>query len=286
MNKIGKLYICGTPLGNLEDISFRAIKTLKEVDLVAAEDTRRTVKLLNYYDISTPLTSYHEHNEEKKSEELINKLEEGQKIALVSDAGMPGISDPGLILIQKVIDRGFKVIPVPGPTAAVSALVVSGFDTDRFVFEGFLPRRGKTREERLKDIKNEKRTIIIYESPHRLKKTLRDLHTYIPERRIALIRELTKVYEEKMYGTPSELLEEATKRKIKGELVIVIEGGVKENQTGRDFGSLSVVDHIKMLMDKGYTKKKAIKEVSRVRGLPKKEVYKKAVVIKARPEKR
>lgn len=279
MTEKGRLYVCGTPIGNLDDVSFRLIKVLKKVDLIAAEDTRRTRQLLNYYEINNSLTSYHEHNEHKKTEELLELLKGGKDIALVSDAGIPGISDPGEILINKVISRGYEVIPVPGPNAALLALVVSGLPMDRFVFEGFLPRKGKEREERLKKIQEEERTVILYESPYRINSTLKELLSYLGKRKVALIRELTKVYEEKIYGTIEEILKQIDERALKGEIVLVIEGVKTPELKEEWWKGLSIVEHLELLINKGLTKKMAIKEVAKTRGIPRREVYKEAVVI-------
>lgn len=279
MSERGKLYICGTPIGNLDDISRRVLKTLQEVDLIAAEDTRRTARLLNYFAIDTPLTSYHEHNEQEKAGKLLSMLEQGKNLALVSDAGMPGISDPGLIIIKKAIEAGIEIIPVPGPTAAISALVVSGLDMERFIFEGFLPRKGKERQERLEELKRETRTVILYESPYRLKETLIELSPVLRERRLAVVRELTKIHEEKLYGTAEEILMKIADREIKGEIVIVIEGIKEVEPETEGWEELSIMEHLKLMMEKGLTKKQAIKEVARIRNLPKREVYKEAVAI-------
>ncbi len=279
MNECGKLYVCGTPIGNLEDITLRVIRILKEVDLVAAEDTRRTKQLLNYYQIKTSLTSYHEHNENKKAEELLGELKKGKDVALVSDAGMPGISDPGLEVIRRAIAEEITVHPIPGPTAAISALVVSGFDMTRFTFEGFLPRKGKEREERLQALQREDRTIIIYESPNRLKDTLEELKSFLEDREIALVREITKVYEEKIYGKVEDVLQQISSQDIKGEIVLVLEGnkGIKKESEGWE--EMNIFEHLKLLIDNGYTKKEAIKEVAHSRELPKSEVYKEAIRI-------
>lgn len=274
------LYVCGTPIGNLDDMSFRAIQVLKEVDLIAAEDTRRTIKLLNHFQIKNRLESYHEHNENEKAEKLLQLLQEGMAIALVSDAGMPGISDPGYKLIKKAIENNIEVIPVPGPTAAISALVVSGLDTSRFVFEGFLERKGKSREEQLNKLKSEERTIILYESPYRVKETLKDLERVLGDRRIALVRELTKVHEEKYYGHISSVLTRIEGKEIKGEIVIVLEG----NRSGEEpepapWEGLEIEEHIRILLAQGLSKKKAVKRVAEIRGIPKREVYKEAINI-------
>ena len=274
------LYVCGTPIGNLDDMSFRAIQVLKEVDLIAAEDTRLTIKLLNHFQIKNRLESYHEHNENEKAEKLLQLLQEGMAIALVSDAGMPGISDPGYKLIKKAIENNIEVIPVPGPTAAISALVGSGLDTSRFVFEGFLERKGKSREEQLNKLKSEERTIILYESPYRVKETLKDLERVLGDRRIALVRELTKVHEEKYYGHISSVLTRIEGKEIKGEIVIVLEG----NRSGEEpepapWEGLEIEEHIRILLAQGLSKKEAVKRVAEIRGIPKREVYKEAINI-------
>ncbi|MFW5972218.1 MAG: 16S rRNA (cytidine(1402)-2'-O)-methyltransferase [Bacillota bacterium] len=274
--KGGTLYICGTPIGNLDDITVRALKILEGVDIIAAEDTRRTIKLLNYYDIDNKLESYHEHNESQKTFKLIECLQEGKSVAVVSDAGMPGISDPGFKIVKTALEYGIEVIPIPGPTAAINALVVSGLDTSSFVFEGFLPRRGKEREEKLNDIVAEQRTIIIYESPYRLKDTLSDLKEMIPERRAAVVRELTKMHEEKKYGNIEELYERI--EEVKGEIVLIIEGNKNLSQE-EGWEDMSIIEHVKLLMEKGLSKKKAVKKVAEVREIPKKDVYKEAIAI-------
>ena len=279
----GKLYICPTPIGNLEDITYRTIRILKEVDLIACEDTRRTGRLLKHFEIDNDLISYHEHNEKMRTEEIIDKLKMNQDIALVSDAGMPGLSDPGEILIKAVVNEGIEVIPLPGPSAAVPALVASGFATDRFVFEGFLPRKGQERKDRLASINLDERTTIIYESPYRIKETISDLAEIMADREIALIREISKMHEEKIYGTASDIKEMIADREIKGEIVIVVSGNeaISEEEKVTD---LSILEHLELLIENGYTKKKAIKEVSKIRGIPKSQVYKEAIAIDARPE--
>ncbi|MFW5991613.1 MAG: 16S rRNA (cytidine(1402)-2'-O)-methyltransferase [Halanaerobiaceae bacterium] len=281
----GILYICGTPIGNLEDITIRALDILKNVDLIAAEDTRRTLKLLNHFEIKKPLDSYHEHNEREKAEELITILLSGKSIALVSDAGMPGISDPGLEIVKSAIEKGINVIPVPGPTAAISALVVSGIPADRFAFEGFLPRKGKERQRRLDKLRLEERTMIIYESPYRIKDTLQELEYIFKDRQMALIRELTKIHEEKIYGTAAEILKKIREGKIKGEIVLIIAGNQKlVDKEEKEWEELSLLDHVKLLMEKGMTKKQAIRRVARTRDASKREVYREAIVIDARTD--
>lgn len=279
----GKLYICPTPIGNLEDITYRTIRILKEVDLIACEDTRRTGRLLKHFEIDNDMISYHEHNEKMRTEEIIDKLKMNQDIALVSDAGMPGLSDPGEILIKAVVNQGIEVIPLPGPSAAVPGLVASGFATDRFVFEGFLPRKGQERKDRLASIKLDDRTTIIYESPYRTKDTITDLAEIMADREIALIREISKMHEEKIYGSAVDIKEKIASREIKGEIVIVISGNesLSEEEKVTD---LSILEHLELLIENGYTKKKAIKEVAKIRELPKSQVYKEAIAIDARAE--
>lgn len=279
MNENGKLYICGTPIGNLDDITFRAIKVLKNVDLIAAEDTRRTEKLLNHFKIDNRLTSYHEHNEKEKSLQLIKEIKDGYDIALVSDAGMPAISDPGLFLVKKAIEENIEIIPVPGPTALVSALVVSGIKTDRFTFYGFVPRKKNIREEFIDDIKNDQNTAIFYESPYRIKDIYEELAKIIPDRKSALVREITKIHEEKVYGTVAEIYEKIKPREIKGEIVGIVEGRSKKEPDKENWTEISILDHVQLFMDNGYTKKEAIKEVANLRDIPKKEVYEIAIQI-------
>ncbi len=279
MNENGKLYICGTPIGNLDDITFRAIKVLKNVDLIAAEDTRRTEKLLNHFKIDNRLTSYHEHNEKEKSLKLIKEIKDGYDIALVSDAGMPAISDPGLLLVKRAIEENIEIIPVPGPTALVSALVVSGIKTDKFTFYGFVPRKKNIREEFIEDIKKDEKTSIFYESPYRIKDIYKELAEIIPDRKSALVREITKIHEEKIYGTISEIYEKIKSREIKGEIVGIVEGRSKKEPDKENWTEIGILDHVQLFMDNGYTKKEAIKEVATLRDIPKKEVYEIAIQI-------
>ena len=286
MDLEGKLFVCGTPIGNIKDITYRAVEVLKEVDIIAAEDTRKTGKLLQEYNIATELISYHQHNEKERAQQLLGFLQEGRSLALVSNAGMPGISDPGSELIKLAINRGFEVVSVPGPTALISALVVSGLPMRRFVFEGFLPRKGQERQECLRRIKKEQRTVLIYESPYRLQKTLQELKPITAGRKMAVVRELTKMYEEKIYGTCSEIMEKISGEEIKGEIVIVLEGRGETEAENGGWEDLGIVEHVELLMERGgYTKKEAIKEVSRLRQLSRKKVYKKAIEIKVDPDK-
>ena len=267
MENSGVLYLCPTPIGNLEDITLRVLKTLKEVDIIAAEDTRQTLKLLNHFDIKKPLTSYHEHNKKTKGAKLIEELKKGKSIALVTDAGTPAISDPGEDLVKLCIEEGIKVVPLPGPTAAITALVASGLDTSSFVFEGFLPTKNKEREERLNRISKEERTIILYEAPHRLKETLRELKSYVAERKIVIARELTKIHEEFIRGTIDEVLTKLGDE-IKGEIVLIIEGAQKQQVEEKP----EIL--IQKYLEEGMDKKEAIKRVAKELGIPKSQVYK------------
>lgn len=230
----GTLYLVATPIGNLEDITYRAVKVLKSVDLIAAEDTRKTKILLDHYSISKPMMSYYSYNEQARAPQLIEKLLAGQSIALVSDAGTPGISDPAFHVVQQALENGIPIIPIPGPTAFISALIASGLSTDRFVFEGFLPLK-KGRKTKWESLKSEVRTIIIYESPHRIIKTLTDIQTYLGSRNVVVARELTKKFEEIVRGSIQSILSELSKKTPRGEYVVIIEGASKylaaENDT-------------------------------------------------------
>lgn len=282
-----KLYICGTPIGNLEDISLRTLKILKKVDYIAAEDTRRTQNLLNHYEINTELISYHEHNEEEKSAEIIGMLKSGQEIALVSDAGMPGISDPGYKLTSLADKEDIRVVPVPGPTAMTAALVASGLPTDKFIFEGFLPRKEKQRQERLKELSAETRTLVFYESPYRLKDSLQNMLDILGDRKIAVWREITKKFEEKISGQVSEVLSHFEDEDPKGEITIVLDGLDADQLHCKEaaWKDLTILEHLQLMMDKGVTKKEAVKLVAKERGLPKREVYEEAIVIDAQVKK-
>jgi 16S rRNA (cytidine1402-2'-O)-methyltransferase len=224
MSQSGKLYLVSTPIGNLEDITLRALRVLKEVDLIAAEDTRHTSHLLRHYNIDSRVTSYHDFNKTKRAPELINFLKQGKSLAVVSDAGTPGISDPSYLLVKLALKEGIEIIPVPGATAFVSALVISGLSTDRFVFEGFFPSKEGKKKRRLEELADEKRTIIFYESPHRLIKSLNQLKEILGDRNIVLARELTKKFEEIKRGKISQLIDYFTQKKVKGEIVILVEG--------------------------------------------------------------
>lgn len=271
----GTLYICATPIGNLEDITLRALRVLKEVDLIAAEDTRHTRKLLHHYDIHTPLTSYYEHNAREKGPFLLEQLRQGKSIALVSDAGTPGISDPGTLLIQAAVAAGIPVVPVPGVTAFVTALCVSGLPTDKFVFEGFLPRRDRERKKRLEDLRGEERTIIFYEAPHRLPATLKAIAEVMPRRRLVVARELTKQYEEIVRGTPAELRAHFEAHPPRGEFTLLLEGRPPE-EAGDEPAVEEIQDPaalVAALEEQGFDWQDAIKEAARRLGVSKREVY-------------
>lgn len=271
----GILYICPTPIGNLEDITFRTVRILGEVDLIAAEDTRHSIKILNHFDIKKPLTSYHEHNIREKGKELIAKLNMGQNIALVSDAGMPGISDPGQELIREAIDAEIEVIALPGPTASITALVISGLSTDKFIFEGFLSSKRKDRKKELESIKDNAKTTIIYESPHRLIGLLEDMAYVLEGRKLSISRELTKKYEETFRGTADEALEKFRTDGVKGEFVIVVEGNLEEEI----MEEIDIEEVLRKYIEEGLTKKEAIKKISQENGIPKNLAYKESLKI-------
>lgn len=270
----GILYIVATPIGNLEDITIRAINILKEVDVIAAEDTRHTLKLLNHFEISKPLISYHRHNEDTKSDVLIKKLQEGKNIALVSDAGTPGICDPGAEVIKKCIDIGIKIVPIPGACAMVNSLICSGIDTSEFTFLGFLPINKKLRKNKLEEIKKLNKTIIIYEAPHKIETTLKDLKGILEDRKVVLAREITKIHEEFIRGHIDNLIEKV--KDIKGEMVLIIEGNKKEIEEN-NLNSLSVEEHYKFYENKGFEKKDIIKKIAKDRNTNKNEIYKKFI---------
>ena len=265
----GTLYVCATPIGNLSDMSERFIETLKSADIIAAEDTRHTLKLLNHLGIKKPMISYYEHNKRERSEVLTEKLKSGMNIALVSDAGTPAISDPGEDLVSLCHDEGIRAVPIPGCCAAVSALSVSGLPTGRFCFEGFLTVNRQGRRERLEELKDEQRTIIFYEAPHKLLSTLKDMFSVFGDRRISLCRELTKLHEETVRTTLSAAVNFYTENQPKGEFVLILEGAEKCRPVFKD----SVADHLLRLISSGADKKEAIKTVAKERGIPKKEVY-------------
>jgi 16S rRNA (cytidine1402-2'-O)-methyltransferase len=270
LNMQGKLYIVATPIGNLEDITIRALNILKSVDVIAAEDTRHTLKLLNHYEISKPLISYHRHNEDVKKDLLIEKLKNGENIAVVSDAGTPGICDPGEEVIKEAIKQNIEVIPVPGACAMINALIASGISTKEFSFIGFLPLNKKLRKEKLEEIEETNKTIIMYEAPHKLKTTLEDLQAILENRQVVLARELTKVHEEFIRGTINEIILKA--ENIKGEFVIIIEGGAKKEAESQ-LNNLSLEEHYKFYEEQGLDKKEIIKRIAKDRGVNKNEIY-------------
>lgn len=272
----GKLYLCATPIGNLEDITLRVLRTLKEVDLIAAEDTRNSIKLLNHFDIKTPMTSYHEYNKIDKAYVLINKMREGQNIALITDAGTPGISDPGEELAAMCCEAGIEVTSLPGPAACITALTLSSLSTRRFAFEAFLPADKKERKIILEELKNETRTIIIYEAPHRLVRTLEELREALGNRRMTLCRELTKKHETAFHTTIEALITFYTTEKPLGECVLVVEGKshqeMKEEQQA-SWEKITIEDHMKIYEEKGYSRKEAMKLVANDRGVTKRDIY-------------
>ena len=276
----GKLYLVGTPIGNLRDITLRAIDTLKEVDLILAEDTRQTLKLLNHLEISKPQISYHRHNENDKIDEVRRFLDEGKQIALVSDVGMPRISDPGEALVETLIDEGYKIEVIPGVTALTTAIAYTNFDSDTFTFEGFLPMRPTRRRERLESLKYETRTMVFYEAPHKILYTLKDILKHLGERRICIARELTKLHEECRYSTLSEQIEEIETNGIKGEIVLIVEGNIegenlKKEEENEKLGIDKMTDRelVEYYVGQGVDKKEAIKKVAKERGKTKNEVY-------------
>ena len=270
----GKLYICPTPIGNLEDMTYRTIRILNEVDLIAAEDTRHSIKLLNHFEISKPLTSYHEHNKDSKGGYLINKLLEGENIALISDAGMPVISDPGEDIIKQAIENNIEIEVLPGATASITALVGSGLETAKFAFEGFLDRDKKVRRNQLEELKEESRTIIFYESPHRLKDTLKDMLKVLGNRRIAVNREITKKYQEIIREDIETVINIFNEREVKGEFVLIVEGFKGEKTVQNSYDDLNEREYVLALMERGMDKKDAIKTVCKDRKLKKDVVYK------------
>ena len=269
----GKLYICPTPIGNLEDMTYRTIRILNEVDLIAAEDTRHSIKLLNHFEISKPLTSYHEHNKDSKGGYLINKLLEGENIALISDAGMPGISDPGEDIIKQAIEHNIDIEVLPGATASITALVGSGLETAKFAFEGFLDRDKKVRRNQLEELKEERRTIIFYESPHRLKDTLKDMLKVLGNRRIAVNREITKKYQEIIREDIETVINIFNEKEVKGEFVLIVEGFKGEKTVQNSYEDLTEREYVITLMENGMDKKDAIKTVCKDRKLKKDVVY-------------
>ena len=273
----GKLYLVPTPIGNLKDITLRALEILKEADVIAAEDTRQTLKLLNHFDIKKTLISYHMHNEQGKSEEIINRLKNGEKIALVSDAGMPGISDPGSIIIKKCVEDGIEFEVLPGATAFATALIYSALDSSAFAFRGFISRENKERNKLIEEIKEMKETLILYEAPHRLISTLTFLQESLGNREMAACRELTKLHEEIKRGRISEVKEHFLENQPRGEFVLVVSGKTEEEfekEKMEEWEHLTIEDHIRKYINDGFSKKDAIKMVAKDRNEPKSVIYK------------
>ncbi|MBR6696654.1 MAG: 16S rRNA (cytidine(1402)-2'-O)-methyltransferase [Lachnospiraceae bacterium] len=273
----GELFLCATPIGNLEDITIRVLNKLKEVDLIAAEDTRHSIKLLNHYEIKTPMTSYHEFNKIDKAKYLVEKLKEGLNIAVITDAGTPGISDPGEELVKQCYEAGIKVTSLPGPAACVTALTISGKATRRFAFEAFLPSDKKERREILSELTNETRTIILYEAPHRLLKTLQELLEYLGEERaISVCKELTKKHEDVNRLTLKEAIDYYEINEPKGEYVLVLEGKSRTELSKEEhekWENIGIEEHFKLYIEKGIDEKEAMKMVAKDRGISKRDVY-------------
>ncbi|MBU3201585.1 16S rRNA (cytidine(1402)-2'-O)-methyltransferase [Clostridium estertheticum] len=273
----GKLYLVPTPIGNLKDITLRALEVLQSVDIIAAEDTRQSLKLLNHFNIKKILISYHRFNELGKSEDIIRQVKEGKNIAIISDAGTPGISDPGSVIVSKCIEQNIEFVVLPGATAITTALVYSGLDTTKFIFRGFLPRENKERKPIIDDLINRSETLIFYEAPHRLLSTLEFLYENIGNRKISMCRELTKLYEEIIRLTLEQAIEYYKQNSPRGEYVLVVEGKSKEaidKDERAKWDSLTIEEHIQKYMDDGINKKDAMKLVAKDRNLPKSEIYK------------
>ena len=272
----GKLFLCATPIGNLEDITYRVVRTLKEVDLIGAEDTRNSIKLLNHFDIKTPMTSYHEFNKYDKAKVLVQDMLQGKNIALITDAGTPGISDPGEELVRQCYEAGIEVTSLPGAAACITALTMSGQKTRRFVFEAFLPKDKKEKQQVLESLKNEVRTTIIYEAPHRLVKTLKELEKTIGNRPLTISRELTKKYEEAFQTTISEAIEYYDSKEPKGEYVLVIAGKPMEEiqaEKREQWELMTIEEHVQFYMNQDMDKKTAMKMVAKDRGVSKRDIY-------------
>ncbi|MHB1316119.1 MAG: 16S rRNA (cytidine(1402)-2'-O)-methyltransferase [Christensenellales bacterium] len=267
----GTLYVCATPIGNLEDITLRAIRILREADVIAAEDTRHTVKLLNHLGIKKPMISYHEHNERERTDEILALLAQGKDVALVSDAGLPGISDPGQVVIAAAIENNCNITVLPGANAALCALVLSGLDSARFVFEGFLPVAAKERKERLQALKSESRTVVFYEAPHRIGKTLRELADCFGDRQGAIVREISKIHEETLRMTLEKLAELYVEKEAKGEFVLVVEGAGENKEPPTDMEDARNV--VKGFLACGMSKKDAVKETARILHISRNELY-------------
>lgn len=272
----GKLYLCATPIGNLEDMTYRVVRVLQEVDLIAAEDTRNSIKLLNHFEIKTPMTSYHEYNKIEKGKQLVEKLQSGMNIALITDAGTPGISDPGEELVKMCYDAGIEVTSLPGAAACITALTISGLSTRRFAFEAFLPMDKKEKQAILRELKEETRTIVLYEAPHRLVKTLQELFNNLGNRRITVCRELTKKHETAFVTTLEDAVTYYETNEPKGECVLVIEGKSREEIRREEVSKweeMSIEEHMEFYMSQGIDKKEAMKLVAKDRGIGKRDVY-------------
>ena len=272
----GKLYLCATPIGNLEDITYRVVRTLNEVDLIGAEDTRNSIKLLNHFDIKTPMTSYHEFNKYDKAKQLVEMMKEGKNIAIITDAGTPGISDPGEEVVRQCFEAGIQVTSLPGPAACITALTMSGQKTRRFCFEAFLPKDKKEKVAVLEELKNETRTIIIYEAPHRLARTLKELRETLGNRQLTLCIELTKKYEEADKTTIDRAIEKYNEKEPRGEYVLVIEGKSQEEiqeENKQKWESMTIEEHMEYYISQGNDKKSAMKLVAKDRGVSKRDIY-------------
>ena len=272
----GKLYLCATPIGNLEDITYRVVRTLNEVDLIGAEDTRNSIKLLNHFDIKTPMTSYHEFNKYDKAKQLVEMMKEGKNIAIITDAGTPGISDPGEEVVRQCFEAGIQVTSLPGPAACITALTMSGQKTRRVCFEAFLPKDKKEKVAVLEELKNETRTIIIYEAPHRLARTLKELRETLGNRQLTLCRELTKKYEEADKTTIDRAIEKYNEKEPRGEYVLVIEGKSQEEiqeENKQKWESMTIEEHMEYYISQGNDKKSAMKLVAKDRGVSKRDIY-------------
>lgn len=281
----GKLYLCATPIGNLEDITYRVLNTLKEVDLIAAEDTRHSIKLLNHFHITTPMTSYHEFNKIEKAIYLVERMKEGLQIALITDAGTPGISDPGEELVKRAYEAGLLVTSLPGAAACITALTLSGLSTRRFTFEAFLPVDKKEKQSVLDELKNETRTIVLYEAPHHLLRTIKELYEVLGNRNISFCREITKRYETVLRTTLEEAVEYYESENPKGEFVLVIEGKSRNDliEEGRkQWFCLSLIDHMNIYTEKGMTKKDAMRQVALDRGISKREIYQELLLLEGK----
>ena len=266
----GKLYLCATPIGNLEDITYRVIRTLKEVDIIGAEDTRNSIKLLNHFDIHTPMTSYHEYNKVDKARYLVGEIQKGKNVAIITDAGTPGISDPGEEICRQCVEAGIEVSSLPGPAACITALTMSGLPTRRFSFEAFLPRDKKERQMILEELKAETRTIVMYEAPHRLKDTLKELLKHLGNRKISLCREITKKYEENIYTTIEDAIKMYEVNDPRGEYVLVIEGRDREKdeiEKQKNWMNMELTEHMNLYLEQGMDKKSAMKQVAKDRGV-------------------